>query len=85
MNHQRMVNLLVSNLPGPTEPLVFAGAPVLELFQLGTNQGNLALSVGVLSYAGTLEIDVVGDVDVVPDLDAFVSGLTDTLVQLGVC
>ncbi|WP_341358415.1 wax ester/triacylglycerol synthase domain-containing protein [Georgenia sp. M64] len=85
MNHQRMVNLLVSNLPGPTAPLVFAGAPVLELFQLGTNQGNLALSVGVLSYAGTLEIDVVGDGDVVPDLDAFVSGLTDTLVQLGAC
>jgi WS/DGAT/MGAT family acyltransferase len=85
MNHQRMVNLLVSNLPGPTAPLVFAGAPMLELFQLGTNQGNLALSVGVLSYAGTLEIDVVGDVDVVPDLDSFVSGLTETLEELGAC
>lgn len=85
MNRQRMVNLLVSNLPGPTAPLVFAGAPVLELFQLGTNQGNLALSVGVLSYAGTLEIDVVGDVVVVPDLDVFVSGLTGTLVELGAC
>ena len=83
MNHQRMVNLLLSNLPGPTAPLVFAGAAVLELFQLGTNQGNLALSVGVLSYAGTLEIDVVGDVDVVPDLDLVVQGLTDTLEQLG--
>jgi len=83
MRRQRMVNLLVTNVPGPPEPLVFAGAPVLELFQLGQNQGNLGISVGVLSYAGTLGIDVVADARLVPDVETFVAGLTETLDALG--
>ncbi|MCK6211418.1 DUF1298 domain-containing protein [Georgenia sp. EYE_87] len=83
MRRQRMVNLLLTNLPGPPEPLMFAGAPVLELFQLGQNQGNLGISVGVLSYAGTLGIDVVADARLVPDVDVFAAGLTETLDALG--
>jgi diacylglycerol O-acyltransferase / wax synthase len=54
MNHQRLVNLIVSNLPGPPVRLTFAGCPVLEMFQVGLVQGNLAIGVGVLSYAGQL-------------------------------
>jgi hypothetical protein len=37
----------------------------------------------VLSYAGALEIEVVGDPDLLPDLDVFVSGLTGALELLG--
>lgn len=83
MDRQRLVNVLLSNVRGPAAPLLFAGAPVLELFQLGAVQGNLALAVGVVSYAGTLGIDVVADADVVPDLPVFVEGLAGTLVRLG--
>ncbi len=83
MDRQRLVNVLLSNVRGPGAPLLFAGAPVLELFQLGAVQGNLALAVGVVSYAGTLGIDVVADADVVPDLPVFVEGLAGTLVRLG--
>lgn len=82
MDRQRMVNLIVSNLPGPPARLRFAGADVLELFQIGLNQGNLALGVGVLSYAGQLNFGVFADTAVVPDLAAFVAGLTRTLDQL---
>lgn len=39
MSRQRLVNLLVSNLPGPPAPLYFVGAQILELFQIGTVQG----------------------------------------------
>lgn len=83
MDRQRLVNVLLSNVRGPAAPLLFAGAPVRELFQLGAVQGNLALAVGVVSYAGTLGIDVVADADVVPDLPVFVEGLAGTLVRLG--
>lgn len=83
MNRQRMVNLFTSNVPGPTTPLYFAGARVLEVFQVGVVQGNVSLSVGMLSYAGRLNIDIVADADVNPDLDAFADGLSDTLVALG--
>ncbi|MEX5236659.1 WS/DGAT domain-containing protein [Kocuria arenosa] len=79
----RLVNLLLSNVCGPAAPLLLAGAPVRELFQLGAVQGNLALSVGAVSYAGTLGLDVVADADVVPDLPVFVEGLAGALVRLG--
>jgi diacylglycerol O-acyltransferase / wax synthase len=84
MSRQRMVNLLVSNLPGPAVPMYFCGSEVLEVFQIGTVQGNLALSVCLLSYAGQLNIDVVGDADVVPDIDLFTKGIIESLSNLGV-
>ena len=83
MKRQRMINLLMSNLPGPPRPMYFAGARVLELFQIGVVQGNVPLQVGVLSYAGQLNLDIVGDANVVPDLAAFTTGMADDLRCLG--
>ncbi|WP_261775360.1 WSD1 family O-acyltransferase [Kocuria turfanensis] len=83
MHRQRLVNLWLSNLHGPAEPLRLGGARVLELFQLGAVQGNVALAVGALSYAGRLNLGLVADADVVPDLDLFAAGVADTLDRLG--
>jgi len=82
MFRQRLVNLLVSNLPGPGAPLFFAGAMVRELFQVGLVQGNIPLSVGVLSYAGQLNFDIVADLDAVPDVSVFAEGLSAALEEL---
>jgi diacylglycerol O-acyltransferase / wax synthase len=82
MSRQRLVNLFTSNLPGPPQPLYFAGARILEIFQAGVVQGNVTVAVGVLSYAGQLNFTIVGDADAVPDLQAFADGLTDALTQL---
>jgi diacylglycerol O-acyltransferase / wax synthase len=84
MSRQRLVNLLTSDLSGPQEPLRFAGARVLELFQIGVVQGNIAISVGALSYAGQLNLGIVADRDAVPDLAEFTEGMSDALEQLGV-
>jgi hypothetical protein len=84
MFHQRLVNLLASNLPGPPVSLYLAGARVLEVFQIGVVQGNIALSVGVLSYAGQLNFDIVGDAEAVPDLLMFAEGLAAALGELEV-
>jgi WS/DGAT/MGAT family acyltransferase len=84
MSRQRIINLLESNLPGPTVPLAFGGAAVRELFQVGTVQGNVALAVGVVSYAGQLNLTVVADADVVPDVALFADGARDALRDLGV-
>jgi len=84
MHHQRLVNLLVSNVPGPPAPLSFAGARILEVFQLGVIQGNLRLSVGVLSYAGQLNFGILADAEAFPDLAVFAKGLGAALTELGV-
>ena len=53
------------------------------MFQIGVVQGNVPLSVGVLSYAGQLNVEIVGDPDAVPDLADFAAGVSATLHQLG--
>jgi diacylglycerol O-acyltransferase / wax synthase len=83
MNRQRRINLLMSNLPGPPQPLYFAGAKILEVFQIGVVQGNVAIQVGALSYAGQLNFDIVADANLVPDLTVFASGMIEDLEQLG--
>ena len=83
MSRQRLVNVLVSNLPGPAAPLRLGGARVLEMFQIGVVQGNLTVSVGALSYAGQLNLGIAADAAAVPDAEAFAAGLSDTLSTLG--
>jgi diacylglycerol O-acyltransferase / wax synthase len=83
MKRQHLVNLIVSNVPGPCVPLYIAGVRVTEIFQIGAVQGNVTISVGAFSYAGQLNLDVVGDPDALPDLTIFTDGVADTLSRLG--
>jgi diacylglycerol O-acyltransferase / wax synthase len=83
MKRQHLVNLIVSNVPGPRVPLYVAGARITEIFQIGAVQGNVTISVGAFSYAGRLNLDVVGDPDALPDLAIFAGGVAGTLSQLG--
>ena len=84
MQRQHLVNLLVSDVPGPRDQLYVAGAKIMEVFQLGTVQGNVTVNVGAFSYAGHLNLDVVGDSEAVRDLATFTGGISDTLGQLDV-
>ena len=83
MFHQRLINIVVSNVVGPPVPVYFARARLFEVFQLSVLQGNLGLGVGVLSYAGGLYLDIAADVDVVPDVEVFAAGVSDALERLG--
>ena len=85
MRRQRLVNLIVSNVAGPPEPLWFAGRRIREVFQIGLAgvQGNLSITVGALSYAGQLNLDVAVDATLVPDVEVFAQGVSDALRDLG--
>jgi diacylglycerol O-acyltransferase / wax synthase len=80
--HQRFVNLSVTNVPGPPVPLYVAGARLLELFPVVPIMGNITLDVGVLSYAGQLNLTAMADQDSCPDLEMFAHGVRDTLDDL---
>ena len=79
---QRSVNLVVTNAPGPPEPLYLAGAELLELFPMMPVMGNLTLVVAALSYAGQLNLTAVADQDYCPDLEIFTHGVRSTLDDL---
>jgi diacylglycerol O-acyltransferase / wax synthase len=81
--HQHIVDLFVTNVPGPQRPLYLVGARLLEAFPVVQIAGNVPLSVAVLSYAGQLNIGIQSDPDGCPDLDVFVDGLRRSLEELG--
>jgi|SRR6516165_596642 hypothetical protein len=63
--------------------MYFAGPKILEVFQIGVIQGNVAVQIGALSYAGQLNSDIVADANLVPDLTVFANGMTEDLERLG--
>jgi diacylglycerol O-acyltransferase / wax synthase len=69
--HRHPVSVTTADVPGPPQPVYFAGARVLEVFPVLPLIGNVTLGVGALSYAGHFNITVVADRDAVPDLDTF--------------
>ena len=68
------INLYVTNVPGPTSPLYFAGARLLEAVPLAPLVAGVRLSATALSYDGHFAVSLLGD-DSVPDLPVLVGGV----------
>lgn len=61
-----LVNVVVSNVPGPPMPLFFAGARVAKYWPLSIVQHSLGVNITVASYAGALGFGVTTASDAVP-------------------
>jgi WS/DGAT/MGAT family acyltransferase len=67
--HAPLVNLVISNVPGPAAPLYCAGARVTECHPIGPIYDGCALNLTVMSYDGSLGIGAIGCPDAVPAVD----------------
>jgi diacylglycerol O-acyltransferase / wax synthase len=83
MSGVRAFNLVVSNLPGPQQPFYLAGVrlervhPVVPL-----NPSSQGLTVGVLSYDGTVCFGLLADRALEPPLDEVSQALREALAEL---
>jgi hypothetical protein len=75
IQHQPFVNLVVTNVPGPTVPLYAMGSRMLEAFPVLTLAGNLSLAVAAFSYDGQLSMSVIAGRDECRDLDVLADGV----------
>jgi diacylglycerol O-acyltransferase len=75
-------NLVVSNTPGPEEPVYFNGARLESIYPLSQLMQYSALSVNCVSYAGTLNIGFTGARDTLPHLQRLAVYLGQALVDL---
>ena len=82
VNHQRFVNTFVTNLRGPDMPLCLGGRPVDAVIPLPLAVGNVTVTFGVLSYAGTLHVTLVSDPGRVPDAPRLALALGRELGEL---
>jgi WS/DGAT/MGAT family acyltransferase len=79
---QRMVNVIVTNVPGPQFPLFLKGGEMLEAFPCVPIAGTASLGIAILSYNGQLNFGLCGDWDILPDLDRLVSGIQESMREL---
>jgi WS/DGAT/MGAT family acyltransferase len=83
VHHQPLVNMVVTNIPGPPFPLYLRGARMLEVFPIVPLGGNMDLEVAVLSYDGELNLGIASDCESCPDAHVFVDGTETAFEQLG--
>ena len=69
--------LVLTNVPGPQQPLYFAGSPIERIMFWVPQSGRLGMGVSIFSYAGMVNIGVMTDYRLVPDPEA----ISDYMMQ----
>ena len=79
---QRFFNLVVTNVPGPQQPLYLLGRRLRSLYPVVPLAGRQALGVAVMSYDGRLGFGLLGDYDALADLDTLADMLRTSIDAL---
>ena len=74
--------IVITNVPGPQEPVYMAGVRVSEVYPCIPLSDNRAVSIGVTSYNGKVFYGIVADRDAIPDADVLAQCIDDALVEM---
>jgi diacylglycerol O-acyltransferase len=81
----RTFNLVVSNIPGPTEPLYMRGCPLVEAYPIVPLADRHALSIGMTTLGDGAFFGLYADREVLPEVDelaAYLDSSVDELLDL---
>jgi WS/DGAT/MGAT family acyltransferase len=81
-SRQRFFNVVITNVPGPQFPLYLLGRRMLETFPMVPLAKNQGLGVALLSYDGSINFGLVGDYDVLWDLEDVADDVRHALEEL---
>jgi WS/DGAT/MGAT family acyltransferase len=79
---RRLFNLIITNVPGPQQPLYVGSARMLSAYPVVPLARGQAVSFGLTSYDGGVYFGLNGDRDAMPDLDLLGQCLVDSLADL---
>jgi hypothetical protein len=76
------VSAVMTNVPGPREPLYLAGSQIKDLMFWVPSPGGISMGISILSYAGNVMVGVATDAGLVPDPEAIVEGFHAELAEM---
>jgi WS/DGAT/MGAT family acyltransferase len=74
---------VMTNVPGPAEPVYLAGTPVRTVLVWAPTSGHIGMSVSIFSYRGEVTVGLMVDAALIPDPGEIVSALERELRALG--
>jgi len=80
--HRPPINVVVSNVPGPRDPLYIAGARLEAIYSVGPVLENIGLNVTAWSYLDQVHVSAIACRDVIPDLPEIITGMERALADL---
>lgn len=80
--HNPVMNLTITNVPGPQFPLYINGHKLLSIMGMAPIIDGMGLIITVLSYNGLLTMSPTSDVKSMPDLDVFTRYLRESANEL---
>ena len=78
----RLINLVVSNVPGPQIPMYIAGARLLAQYPIMPIAETMGLSIACTSLAGTMAFGITADWDTLPDIEVLAQAMDESLSEL---
>jgi diacylglycerol O-acyltransferase len=81
-HHRPPINLVVSNVPGPRDPLYVAGARLGGIWSVGPILEGIGLNITMWSYLDELNFGMFACPDAMPDLWALADLLPTALDEL---
>jgi diacylglycerol O-acyltransferase / wax synthase len=77
-----LYNVVISNVPGPTQPLYWNGARLSGIYPLSLIADGFALNITQTSYAGSMEFGVTADRQRLPKVQRLIDHLEDALAAM---
>jgi len=75
-------SLVLTNVPGPDEPVYFAGTRLAGVVPWVPAAGSIGLGVSIFSYAGRVAVGLRADAGIVSEPDAIIDAFEQELVKL---
>ena len=73
---------VLTNVPGPREPLYFSGQKIRNLMFWVPRSGQAGLGISILSYAGMVTVGIAADANRMPDPEKLLEGFEEEFNEL---
>lgn len=73
---------VVTNVPGPSEPVYLAGTPVRGVLVWAPTSGHIGMSISIFSYRREVTVGLMADAALIPDPDRVIAQLNRELKAL---